>query len=1070
MVPEALLLALRSALDAHFEIERPLGAGAMGSVFLGRDRTLDRPVAIKVINPDLGTSRTVRQRFLQEARTVARLRHHNIVTVYAAGDANGLLYHVMEYVPGESLRDRLEREGRLPALEVAHLLHELAGALAYANAQGVVHRDIKPENVLLDAETGRALLADFGVAQALAGGDGEDTGPGLTMGSPRYMSPEQAAGTATLDGRSDLYSLAVVGYEMLAGVPPFVGPGVRAVLAQQVSTPPPPLAQHAPEAPPALVEAIERGLRKDPSDRWPDAAAFAAALGPLVGTPGATGENPVADGPRSGRRLGWGARAALAAGVVIALAPLAWLIDRRMSDAPVGVDPRRSVLVVPFDILDSDPALAWLRDGSVSMLTLDMAQWADLQVVDYERTLDLLRDASLDTASRIGLSDAQKLARAGGAWSVVTGQVSRGGDSLHVVARLYDVASGRSLEQTQQSIPAEADPREVFDMIARALLRISGAPPISPTLARTTTSSLSAYRDYLEGVRALNGWQLDRADSLLGLAVATDSTFALAHYKRALGRGWSHLPDSVNVAMIEAAARHSGRLPQRDRALIDSYLAMARGLAALNRGDRALAPPYLEQARRRYAELVSHDSADAESWYGLGDAHFHSAQVVGDRQDAIADHWTRALRAFNRTLALDSSFHLAYAHKLLIYQAAGTDGAPMVVIGDSVHVFAGDSTARRYGAGRIAEARRHARTLAVEQARHWVATDPLAPAAHSALADAYASAGEFTQAALVLSDALARPGVGTADMAFRIAALEMAGGDPDAFGAVEEALRSQSPAALAAGDDVRRAAALTAAATVAAYSGARGSMERLLELRTRTDPVIPGTGLASTQLLPVWRATLALGMGAEDRAVRRDVEQAIATLDRLEGPVGKQLREQSAQLPFAAYLQQRDTAYLEVLKRWTGKDAPPELLVLAALDAGDSARAARLAGALPDADVVESPLGGAPSVLRRFARAEIHAAMGDPRHALRVYDTLDPRQFATSLGTPDPRWPLYARSFLVRGQLYEQLGEQDNAAAAYEHFLVLWRNADPAFAAADLRMARQGLARARGEPGPRARG
>ncbi|MHB1225100.1 MAG: tetratricopeptide repeat protein, partial [Gemmatimonadaceae bacterium] len=680
------------------------------------------------------------------------------------------------------------------------------------------------------------------------------------------------------------------------------------------------------------------------------------------------------------------------------------------------------------------------------------------------------RDAAIDTASRIGLSDAQKLARASGAWSVVTGQVNRGGDSLHVVARLYDVASGRSLEQTQQSIPADADPREVFDMIARALLRISGAPPISPALARTTTSSLSAYRDYLEGVRALNGWQLDRADSLLGRAVATDSTFALAHYKRALGRGWSHLPDSINVLMIEAAARHSGRLPQRDRALIDSYLAMARGLAALNRGDRALAPPYLEQARRRYAELVSHDSADAESWYGLGDAHFHSAHVIGDRPDAVSDHWTRALRAFNRTLALDSTFHLAYAHKLLIYQAAGTDGAPIIVTDDSVHVFASDSAARRYGAGRIAETRRRARILAVEQARHWVATDPLAPAAHSALADAYAGAGEFTQAALVLSDALSRPGVGTADMAFRIAALEMAGGDADAFGAVEEALRGQDPAALVAGDDVRRAAALTAAATVAAYSGARGSMERLLELRTRTDPIIPGTGLASTQLLPVWRATLALGMGAEDRAVRRDIEQAITTLDRLEGPVGERLREQSAQLPFAAYLQQRDTAFLDVLQRWTGKDTPPELLVLAAIDAGDSARAARLADALPEADVVESPLGGAPSVLRRFARAEIYAAMGDPRHALRVYDTLDPRQFASSLGTPDPRWPLFARSFLVRGQLFEQLGEHDNAAAAYEHFLVLWRNADPAFAAADLRMARQGLARARGESGARARG
>src|SRR5690606_33677496 len=218
----------------------------------------------------------------------------------------------------------------------------------------------------------------------------------------------------------------------------------------------------------------------------------------------------------------------------------------------------------------------------------------------------------------------------------------------------------------------------------------------------------------------------------------------------------------------------------------------------------------------------------------------------------------------------------------------------------------------------ITDARARARALAVEQARLWVTADPLAPAAHTALADAYAGAGDFTQAALVLRDALARRDVGTADMAFRIAALQMAGGDANAMGAVEEALRTQDPAALVAGDDTRRAAALTAAATVAAYSGARGSMERLLELRTRTDPVLAGTGLPSTRFLPVWRATLALGMGADDRAVRRDIEQGIATLDQLEGPVGARMREQSASLPFAAYLQQRDTAYLKVLRRWTG--------------------------------------------------------------------------------------------------------------------------------------------------------
>ena len=182
---------LRTALSGTYEIDRQLGAGGMGSVFLGRDRTLDRPVAIKVINPEFGASATVRDRFLQEARTVARLQHPNIVGVYAAGETNGLLYFIMEYVPGESLRELLDREKKLSTERARHLLHDLAAALAYAHRHGVIHRDIKPENVLLREGTGEAKLADFGVARALSGGEGDSrlTGTGMVVGTPRYMSP-----------------------------------------------------------------------------------------------------------------------------------------------------------------------------------------------------------------------------------------------------------------------------------------------------------------------------------------------------------------------------------------------------------------------------------------------------------------------------------------------------------------------------------------------------------------------------------------------------------------------------------------------------------------------------------------------------------------------------------------------------------------------------------------------------------------------------------------------------------------------------------------------------------------
>ena len=719
-VSPELIVALRAALHPNFVVERPLGAGAMGGVVLARDLTLDRPVAVKVINPELAASRPFRERFLQEARTVAKLRHHNLVTVHTAGEAGGLLFAVMEYVPGESLRERLERGGPLPAAEAARVLYELADALAYAHAQGVVHRDIKPENVLLDAETGRALLVDFGVAQALAAGDERTTGPGLVVGSPRYMSPEQAAGDA-IDGRSDLYTLGIVGWETLVGEPPFSGRGAQAVLAQQITATPPPLAERAPETPAALVAVIERALAKDPAARWPDARSMARALAGAVGDAGTSGETAP---PRVGLLGGVGGRAPLAAAtgfrrprarLLAGAAALllfggglaAWWSGR--GGSPSEAEARRSFLVTPFAVLSGDPELAWLREGSVSMLTHDLAQWTDLSVVGYERTLDLLRDAGLAESGRITLSEAQALARLGGAWSVVTGQVTGSRDSTFVAATLYDVASGRRLRQLELGASRSADPRDLFDALARQLLEIAGAPQITPELARTTTSSITAYRAYLDGVRALNSWQLPRADSLLGVAVAHDSTFALAHYKRALVRGWSHLPDSTDVEFAEAARRHAGRLGERERELVEGYVAITRGLAAVRENDAAAARTYLADATERYETLVRRDTTDAESWYGLGDALFHRGQIEG----AWDGHWTRALRAFDRTLALDSTFHLAYAHKLLVYQAGSTKGSPLVVAGDSVLYFPNDSAARAYGAARIEVARRASRRRAV---------------------------------------------------------------------------------------------------------------------------------------------------------------------------------------------------------------------------------------------------------------------------------------------------------------------------------------------------------------------
>ena len=213
---------LRAALASQYAIERAVGAGGMGTVLLARDVALDRPVAIKVVSPDFALTAGVRERFLREARTVARLRHPNIVAVHTAGEVAGMLYFVMEFVDGESLRERLARDGPLDATATERLVRELAGALEHAHAAGVVHRDLKPENVLLERSTGTARLTDFGVARAVTEGtDDRLTGTGIAIGTPRYMSPEQATGERTLDGRSDIYSLGLLAYEALTGRPVF---------------------------------------------------------------------------------------------------------------------------------------------------------------------------------------------------------------------------------------------------------------------------------------------------------------------------------------------------------------------------------------------------------------------------------------------------------------------------------------------------------------------------------------------------------------------------------------------------------------------------------------------------------------------------------------------------------------------------------------------------------------------------------------------------------------------------------------------------------------------------------
>jgi serine/threonine-protein kinase len=274
---DRLFLDFQSAVAGRYSLERELGRGGMGVVYLAREVRLDRPVAIKLLPPAMAADPKLRERFLREARTAAKLSHPNVIPIHAVEEVEGgrFVFFAMAFVEGETLTERVRSRGPLPPSEAARVLRDVAWALAYAHGQGVIHRDVKPDNILLES-TGRVLVADFGIAGIVAGA-GALAG-GEVIGTPEFMSPEQALGEA-IDARSDLYSLGIVGYFILSGTLPFTGAQATEVLAKQVTEPAPPLATAAPLVPRRLAQAIDRCLAKDPADRPDGTSALAEQLG-----------------------------------------------------------------------------------------------------------------------------------------------------------------------------------------------------------------------------------------------------------------------------------------------------------------------------------------------------------------------------------------------------------------------------------------------------------------------------------------------------------------------------------------------------------------------------------------------------------------------------------------------------------------------------------------------------------------------------------------------------------------------------------------------------------------------
>lgn len=586
---------LQAALAGRYRLERELGRGGMATVYAAQDLKHDRAVAIKVLGTELAAVLGP-ERFLREIKLTAQLNHPHILPLLDSGDADGLLYYVMPYAEGESLRDRLNQEKQLPIEDALRIAREVADALDFAHAHNLVHRDIKPENILLEAR--HAIVADFGIARAISAVGGEKlTATGVAIGTPEYMSPEQAAGGRDLDGRSDIYALGCVLYEMLAGQPPFVGPTAESVLHQHLTSETPDVTGMRRAVSRECVAALRRALEKVPADRFVTGAAFAEALQAGIHS------------PRRAGRLAW-RRAAIALGMAgMALVAGIGLWRRPWAAARGRAAPPR-VVVLPFENLGR-PEDEFFADGMTEEITSRLAQLPGLGVIgrtsamQYKgggkplRTIgaELQADYVLEGSVRWSRGDVESRVR-------ITPQLIRVADETHIWAAQYDAVL--------------ADVFAVQGQIAGQVVSALGValgPSSEFAQAPAPTQNLEAYEQYLRG-NALYGQcatapcaRAQEAMQHYQVAVHLDTSFAEAWARLTLAWAWARRPGEAPPTQVRDATARAMALGAH---LAEAHLAL--GTLYYSTPEEDL--PRAEAAFRRALELQpSH--LEALRWLGL---------------------------------------------------------------------------------------------------------------------------------------------------------------------------------------------------------------------------------------------------------------------------------------------------------------------------------------------------------------------------------------------------------------------------------------------------------------------
>jgi TolB-like protein len=647
-------------ISDRYRVVRQLGHGGMATVYLARDARYDRDVAIKVLNPEISQG-VAADRFLREIAVAAKLTHPHIAPLLDSGASDGLLWFAMPVVEGRSLRDRLELEDQLPVSEAVRIATEVAAALAYAHAHGVVHRDIKPENVLLSS--GSAVVADFGLAKSIvASGEHALTHTGMAVGTVLYMSPEQATGAEQIDGRSDIYSLGCMLYEMLTGEPPYVGKTMQAIIAKRFSDPVPNARRLRESVSPALDAVIGRAMAKSPADRFQTAEAFSEALVRAV----ASSEQPVALAPhRSLRR-----RLVIGGIALVALAALVAVVVPRLRPgrAEGATHQPRSIAVLPFANLGDDKEQEYFSAGMTDELLGALSAIKELRIAARSSSYAVKNQAS----------DIRKIGSALNVEAVIEGSVRKVGDHVRVSVELVSVADGfRIWGDTYDKRLSDvfAMQEEIAQAIVAAVqLQLSDRRAI----VRRSTDDVAAYEMYLRGRHAVDtrtAKSLDAAADWFRQAVDRDPLYA---------RAWAGLADvyilqGLNFYAPPKDAYSKGEAAAAKALALDSTLAEAHTslgtvrflydldfTGAQTEYQRAIAlDPVYPAAHYFYALLlVQRDPAGAEREairaQELDPLSPPIAQALGLVRVGAA-HYAEAVAPLRSAIALDPNYYFPHA-------------------------------------------------------------------------------------------------------------------------------------------------------------------------------------------------------------------------------------------------------------------------------------------------------------------------------------------------------------------------------------------------------------------------